>query len=212
MQKMHRLECNTLEENENSMKTTVVVLAVFVCSAVIVSASPIQWQISAGGNGHWYEVIVVTNGIMWTQARDAAVASNGYLATITSFEENQFVYDLASQNDSCWSVYNTWINGPWMGGYKDNGFWCWVTGEAWDYTNWAPCMPDNQSGIEDCLAYGGIRNALRTDKWNDAYGDNGECTFCSYITEFDSVPEPASIIALLCGLGGLVFRKRSRHF
>ena len=73
-----------------------------VCAAVVcvcflvstVSATPIAWEVSDGGNGHYYEFIEVADPYRgsnntWTTARDNAAASVynnlvGHLATITS--------------------------------------------------------------------------------------------------------------------------------
>ena len=52
------------------------------------------------GTGHYYDVILRPDGLTWTQARAAAEGQvwqgrHGYLATITSAEESQFVFDLS---------------------------------------------------------------------------------------------------------------------
>src|SRR5688572_27850883 len=52
----------------------------------------VEWRAVDGGNGHGYEAVLAPQGISWTQARDAADALGGYLATITSAAENEFVY------------------------------------------------------------------------------------------------------------------------
>src|SRR5436190_21444639 len=54
------------------------------------ASEPVQWTTAAGGNGHYYQVVSVTNGISWQQARNAAASMGGYLATVTSAEENDF--------------------------------------------------------------------------------------------------------------------------
>ena len=74
-----------------------------------------------GDNGHFYEFIPQT-GISWENARDAAAARTlnglqGYLATVTSQEENDFI--------------QTKLQGTgWMGGSdeEEEGVWKWVTG------------------------------------------------------------------------------------
>ena len=50
-------------------------------------ADLVQWKT----NGHYYEVVVASEGITWTEARLAAQARGGYLATLTSRPENLFV-------------------------------------------------------------------------------------------------------------------------
>ena len=51
----------------------------------------------------------------------------------------------------------------WLGGYRENDVWKWVTGETWGYTNWLSGEPDNYQGKEDKLNYYNTNG-----KWNDA--------------------------------------------
>src|SRR6185436_11393637 len=64
----------------------------------------VQWTTNSGGNGHFYEAVLAPNGITWANAQAAAASSGGYLATITSAGENNFVYGLISGNLSYWYV------------------------------------------------------------------------------------------------------------
>ncbi len=108
-------------------------------------ATPVQWTAASGGNGHFYEAILVLEGIDWTAANSAAQAQPGawYLATITSAAENAFVYSLFSGNPDFFNsaYYDT---GPWLGATHsgpDAGDYAWVTGEEFSYANWAPPEP-----------------------------------------------------------------------
>ena len=65
---------------------TVPLAAIVVCTSALSNAQWVQWE----GNEHWYRVI--DGGISWLDAKDAAEEAGGYLATITSQEE-----DLLSQ-------------------------------------------------------------------------------------------------------------------
>jgi len=132
-----------------------------------------EWPRSAGGNGHYYEAVLVPGGITWDDANAAAEAKGGHLATITSGTENEFVYNLIAGDDSYWFVdsYNNGI-GPWLGGYQPEGSpesaggWTWVTGEPFSYTNWEINQPDNGNGREDRLNFVGIKT-LKSPRWND---------------------------------------------
>ena len=110
------------------------------------------------GNGHFYE-FVASSGITWTSAKTAAEARDyfgvkGYLATITSAEENAFCTSKLSGN-------------VWMGATDaaDEGSWIWATGpEAGTiltYSNWDSGQPDNHLGIEDYAQF------TSQGKWND---------------------------------------------
>lgn len=164
-------------------------------------------------NGHYYEVVTVSSGINWNQAKSAAAASGGYLATITSAAENDFVYNLAAKSTGCWFSYAGWGIGPLLGGYQQNkshepvGGWQWVTGEQWSYTNWAPGQPENALNIEDCLHFVGV-NSSPGKLWNDiAFGS----TCNGYVVEYNSVPEPSAMLTLISALsvmGGIAIRRR----
>ena len=105
------------------------------------------------GNGHFYEYVTLTESITWTQARDAAASQSlfeqqGYLATITSQTEQDFV--------------NSEIEGVgWIGASDEavEGEWRWVTGpeagtQFWsgdssgsavegEFSSWNSDEPDN---------------------------------------------------------------------
>ena len=53
-------------------------------------------------NGHSYQVVVVPDGIVWSDARDAAAASGGHLVTLTSEAENGFVHGLIADEATAW--------------------------------------------------------------------------------------------------------------
>jgi len=165
-------------------------------------AVSVQWEVSEGGNGHWYEVIYVPTGITWTAAHDAAIATGGYLATITSAQENDFIWELSS-NPIYWYAYpGGAYGGPYLGGYQDRnsseysepaGGWRWATGEPWSYTNWAANLPDNSSmpnnagREEDYLQFfSWLRPSPSNPTWNDL--DATEHPIRSYVVEYNPVP------------------------
>jgi hypothetical protein len=78
--------------------------AVLICTAALAApvslAAPVQWTVASGGNGHWYEFVYSPGGFTFGQARAAALGAShlgmpGYLATVTSQAENDFIYALA---------------------------------------------------------------------------------------------------------------------
>ncbi|QPN69856.1 hypothetical protein H8F27_15650 [Synechococcus sp. CBW1108] len=94
-----------------------------ICAGAIVNliatapalADLVQWKT----NGHYYEVVVAPEGITWIDARLAAQAKGGYLATLTSRPENLFVWSLISGRPNFWTTSShagkTDAVGPWIG-------------------------------------------------------------------------------------------------
>ncbi|MBX3365079.1 MAG: immunoglobulin domain-containing protein [Phycisphaeraceae bacterium] len=162
--------------------------------AGLAGAEPVQWQ----GNGHWYEVIVVPD-VNWGTARDAAVLRGGYLATITSQEENDFVFQLVMNTPNSWYYFDDRRSiGPWLGGYQTPGSkapdegWVWVTGEPFEFTNWAPGQPDNDD-LGECFLHFSNLGPVLDGTWNDrAANDNNRDT--AYVVEYDSVPCPRMLL------------------
>jgi hypothetical protein len=148
------------------------------------------WDTGVGNNGHFYKH-VVGNALSWANAGAAAKALTicdgavtGHLATLTSEEEDAFVYDLL---DLTGYAGNQFRQGPWLGGYQPAALseppydvgWQWVTGEVWSYTNWDP--PNEPNGRnEDCVQIFRPGRRLDPDEWND-----DRCTGAfEYIMEF----------------------------
>lgn len=148
-------------------------------------------------NGHLYKYI--SDAGDWNAARTKAEAQSlygatGYLATITSANENAFVTARLS-------------NAGWMGGNDGavEGAWRWVTGpengtQFWtglsggstvggNYANWGTGEPNDSGGNEDCTQYlsGG------TGKWNDL-----PCSGTSlpgYVAEFGAPGNMPQVVA-----------------
>ncbi len=155
----------------------------------------VQWPIASGGNGHYYELVLPTDsngGYSWTQADAAASAmthdgSTGYLATVTSAAENDF---LASQFQSSLPTdVPAWI------GLEDDGRigdWTWVTGEPFSYSNWADGEPNNP-GSEDWVGY--TNGESPAWSWNNFNIDNFGSDGYGFVVEFDP-PSLSTTIAL----------------
>jgi hypothetical protein len=112
-------------------------------------------------NGHSY--YRSTGSAFWTDARTACTNMGGYLVTVTSAAENNFIFGL-------------WPSG-WIGLTDEitEGTWRWVTGEAYSYSSWNPGEPNN-AGNEDYIQFVG------GGKWNDLPNQS-----LPYVIEFDYV-------------------------
>jgi hypothetical protein len=114
---------------------------------------PVQWRVADGGNGHWY--VKSTQLGSWNWHAIKANEAGGHLAS---------VLDIAEQNVVGWlnGVSNTWIGGFQKPGSCEPGCgWAWITGEPWQFENWASYAPDNDAGAD--------RLHLDTagNRWND---------------------------------------------
>jgi T5SS/PEP-CTERM-associated repeat protein len=129
------------------MKTTLASFGSLLLFATIVGVSlhcnSLHAQVFNPANGHYYEY--VDQDLNWENARQAAESRmlggvNGYLATVTSQTEQDF---LAS---------NFPIHAGWLGGLQTPGAiepdqgWTWITGEPFVYLGWSPSEPNNIFG------------------------------------------------------------------
>lgn len=146
-------------------------------------ATPVVWSV----NGHTYDAILAP-GISWASAKAACEANGGYLATLTSAQENAFVEGLVAGNSSFW-VHDCCNDlGPWLGGSQAPGSpepaggWAWLTSEAWSYTDWKSGQPDNCCGGQDKLRF--IRlNSSSPIGWDDCETNNPSGHRTGYIFE-----------------------------
>ena len=146
-------------------------------------------------NGHFYE-FVADAGITWSAAETAASARNlyglpGYLATVTSQEENDFITSkLAGQgwigaSDGAIEGQWLWVTGPeagtqfWQGAAAGNA----VGGL---YNNWANGQEPNDSGSNEDYAH------FRTDGlWNDFAFDNASID--GYVVEYGGLTDASCV-------------------
>ncbi len=179
---------------------SVCVLLAAVALGLLLSR-PASAQVLDQANGHYYDII--DQAFHWDDAINAAAAHTyngmqGYLVTITSQQENDFLTN----------TFGDRAREKWAGAFRTgdgsdpNAGWHWLTGETWDYTNWAPGEPNNAGGVENRMSLKGGGNPLGT--WNDTSFDS----FSGYIIEYSPTPVPESSPAvsfgLLLALGGVI--------
>jgi hypothetical protein len=175
----------------------------FVCPA---QGAPTQWTAAAGGNDHWYEFFSA-GAISWDDARSNALGAGGYLATITSGEENTFVTNLVptTSDSTAWlGASDIALEGSfrWMDGPE--------AGSTLTYTNFAPGEPNNVGGTEHYVAIYGLSTPFpccQRGLWNDAAGNS-----TGYVLEWTAlpVPEPGAYALMLAGLGLVSFAASRR--
>jgi hypothetical protein len=176
---------------------TVLFVFGFIGSA---SSAPVQWS----ENGNWYEA--VAGQYTWDQAEQSAASMGGHLATLTSAAENDFVWSLGD------NLYKYWL-----GGYRvsDNGTvdypqddsWGWITGEPWEWTNWASGKPNEYydgNPPENRLNFFHAGDGT----WNDAPLTQEIPHEFGFIVEFENYdqsapipnPEPTTLLLLSSGV------------
>ena len=110
---------------------------------------PLQWRVEDGGNGHFYGL--TTRPDTWHESNAEAVSYGGYLASITSASEKDFIVDWVLPGG------NVWIG---LTDVQWEGRFAWTSGEPFQYTNWYDGEPNN-SNDEDYV------HVYSDGTWND---------------------------------------------
>jgi hypothetical protein len=156
----------------SSSKAVATLIAAVALLAGIAGAQPEPW-VHPDGSIHYYDPISTPTGLNWNFAWDSALGHGGYLATVTSQAENDFVFSLVDSS-LYWHTRpgSGLLAGPWLGGTQDFGAqepdsgWHWVTDESMGFLRWTPGQPDN-NGNENALHFGESAG-VRVPTWNDA--------------------------------------------
>lgn len=154
---------------------------------------PIQSFERPEGDTHYYEVVLVNSmNVSWVQAAILAQAEGGYLASLTSAEENAFVFGLVDDDKYYWAFPDDYTTdshyriqiGPFLGGVRVSttedslAGWQWLSGEEWTYANWAQNLNDgvidrdprdntqpNGNGNQNVMGFGELNVPVPT--WGD---------------------------------------------
>lgn len=116
-------------------------------------------------NGHFYYVYNLDTVRTWNEAKQYCENQGGYLATITSPEENEFVYSYLKNNFGYESAYFGFTD------QDEEGIWVWDNGEVSSYTNWHSGEPNGENPNEDFAMF---YYKYSDGTWND--GDFGKRT------------------------------------
>jgi len=201
----------------------IVVALLLSCSVLWPSISRgaiLEWPVSAGGNGHFYTYIETPAS--WDEARELAAGMQhqgqfGYLATITSALENNFLIANFNQmgflggSDAAVEGEWRWVVGPEAGQLFFRGEYPDPNRQTLIYADWGSNEPNDFDNTPFGFPYPGEdylnfspENGI---EWNDVAGAPFESR--GFYVEF-AVPEPASIILLgLASLGLVIARRRS---
>lgn len=180
----------------NTITTNAAATMVFALLPLAASAAPVEWPVSSGGNGHYYEVIAA-DGLDWNSAEAAVVSPinigpvglKGYLATLTTPAENTHVDGLRIASGSNKTGFAN--SELWIGGFQDPP--SSATGDGWTWVNnegpisvfyWLPGEPNDAGGSESHLAIGWSGHS----GWNDEAHLGG---IYGYVVEYEVVVSAA---------------------
>lgn len=131
------------------------------------------------GNGHYYYIFEADS---WIEANAWCKKNGGHLATLTSEAENKFAYEYMKSlkiDDAFFGLTDE----------ETEGVWKWVTGEAFDYSNWDSGQPDNRWGEQH---YAWFNDGAPNYIWDDTDDHGGY-----YICEWDAVVEGDAVATTL---------------
>lgn len=138
------------------------VVAPFRVLANLIEASRSELQgggVFLGSNGHRYQTITCGT---WSQCRDAAATKGGQLVTIRSQAENNWLVSTFPMTEHYWIGTTNY-------GVADA--WRWVSGAAFNYTNWGNNL-NNLGGNENCAHFYSVTPGF----WNDLRCDSPDVT------------------------------------
>jgi hypothetical protein len=166
------------------MKTSVNALvsaAILAALAPLAAAEEIEGVKYCSTTKHWYKLYLTNQtGVTWSTSQSRAESAGGYLAVVTSADENKWLVD-----NGLLSSGSAFIGGT---DQVNEGVWKWVNGETWSHTNWASGEPDGSDYLR-----------METDgTWTDQPGTGTEAY--GYIVEWDKNPNgPSGTITIDSG-------------
>lgn len=136
-------------------------------------------------NGHYYYIydfagLSSDESNTWENALDYCEGVNGYLATITSQEENDFLFSYMKQEGYSSAYFG-------LTDISEEGQWEWCNGEVVDYTNWAPKEPSEATASNYGMFYYEYSDAT----WND--GNFDAASSISFNAEVNSVTATSTL-------------------
>ena len=115
------------------------VFASLVATSAAQAQQAVQWKVSDGGNGHWYQLEMT--GRPWQDQQRFATAHGGHLATLNSPSESAWVRANLPYGSLLYFGFFQDVTDPSFS--EPAGGWKWVTGEPVTWFDWCPGEPNN---------------------------------------------------------------------
>ena len=115
-------------------------------------------------NGHYYYAYNLDSVTNWEDAKQYCEQMGGYLATVTSREEDEFLYSYLQNKFHYENAYFGFTD------KAEEGKWKWSNGEESSYTNWHEGEPNAENPEEDFVMY---YYKYSDGSWNDGDFDAG---------------------------------------
>ncbi len=156
------------------MSTYIRVAGLFA-SAIVTSGATaqtaVEWKVSEGGNGHWYQGARSDEFLTWSEAKQLALFAAGGLLSLGTQAESDWVFAHVVSDGHLWMNYGPYIVGPWLGVRGVNGLWRWDDGTPLGYSAWFP-GEGTSPGPQEQFAhyYGGIGSTPAPEnRWADYF-------------------------------------------
>ena len=150
-------------------------LPVFILLTACAGAATVHAASDENPGTTWndHEYLVVEGDYTWDEAKELCEKQGGYLAVITSQEEQSFIQELIKGKNN---------EGFWLGAENSGDTWTWGNGEAFEYQNWDSGEPNGDSSDMKLQIY--EENGKWDDTWSD--GDISGIKEHGYICEKDT--------------------------
>ena len=176
-------------------------------ASFIATAAPIQWKVADGGNGHYYEYfqsISIFDGLFTFDTAKANAESStylglsGYLLTVTSEAENEFIRTSFPFLFGFGATSNLWLAAT---DAQNDGQYRWVSGpeagQLLGYSNFAtPPFAQGTTNYLVMVINAQTQGAPTTARWSEYVASDRTV---GYVVEYgtgdpgsSAVPEPSS--------------------
>ena len=142
------------------------------------------WLSEDGGNGHTYQAVILPERVSWNEARVYAENRGGTLVNLETSEEAEWLWKNMVGYVPLWSMtyYNS---GPWIGLFRHDNEWQWLSGEEFDWDGWSPGEPNGTgdfagyygaprflSSFTEDFGPGAVGELFNTAVYADVFGNN----------------------------------------